>query len=34
MIFIFNSKTLDENMILKQAARIIVVETAEIIGAN
>lgn len=38
MIFIFNSKTLDENMSLKQAgitsgARIIVVETAEIIGA-
>ena len=38
MIFIFNSKTLDENMTLKQAglntgARILVVETAEIIGA-
>jgi len=38
MIFIFNSKTLDENMSLKQAglnpgARIIVVETSEIIGA-
>lgn len=38
MIFIFNSKTLDENMSLKQAglnpgSRIIVVETSEIIGA-
>ena len=38
MIFIFNSKTLDENMSLKQAglntgARILVVETSEIIGA-
>ena len=38
MIFIFNSKTLDENMSLKQAgltpgARIIVVETSEINGA-
>lgn len=38
MIFIFNSKTLDENMSLKQAglnpgARILVVETSEIVGA-
>ena len=38
MIFIFNSKTLDENMSLKQAglntgARILVVETSEIMGA-
>ena len=38
MIFIFNSKTLDENMSLKQAglntgARILVVETAGVVGA-
>ena len=38
MIFIFNSKTLDENMSLKQAglntgARILVVETAGLVGA-
>ena len=38
MIFIYNSKTLDENMSLKQAgittgARIIVIETEEIVGA-